>query len=244
MGSYNGQVEGGHRQLPPHKKYVVVKREEKGQGTQRKSRVAHEKMILTKIKDGMSMFLPKYYINVECSEGEQELMADFLNYPTLAEYVAKNRDTISYQTKIYLGYIIAQSLRYLQEYQIAHLDLKPSNIMLCKKMMVKLIDFGESYHPDVKGTSHPTQIISPASPSPTPHQKTISTPTATPIRTISSPSELSSMSSFSPASPSTSTISATAIRPTAGPVSPTTGSARPRATQASGKARSSLSCSC
>ena len=77
-------------------------------------------------------------------------MVDFINYPTLSDYVAKNKDSLSYQTKIYLGYIIAQGLRYLQEYQIAHLDLKPSNIMLYKKMMIKLIDFGESYHPDVR----------------------------------------------------------------------------------------------
>lgn len=79
-------------------------------------------------------------------------MVDFINYPTLSDYITKNKDSLSYQTKIYLGYIIAQGLRYLQEYQIAHLDLKPSNIMLYKKMMIKLIDFGESYHPDVKST--------------------------------------------------------------------------------------------
>ncbi len=56
---------------------------------------------------------------------------------------------MSYHTKIFFGYIIAQALRYLQEYNIVHLDLKPPNIMLYKNMMVKLIDFGESYHPDV-----------------------------------------------------------------------------------------------
>lgn len=82
-------------------------------------------------------------------------MADYLNYPTLADYVSKNLETVSYQTKIYLGYTIAQGLRYLQEYQIAHLDLKPSNIMFSKKMMLKFIDFGESYHPDLKSNSFP-----------------------------------------------------------------------------------------
>lgn len=94
------------------------------------------------------MFLPKYYLNTDkLNESEGELMVDFINYPTLADYVTKNKDSLSYQTKIYLSFIIAQGLRYLQEYQIAHLDLKPSNIMLYKKMMIKLIDFGESYHP-------------------------------------------------------------------------------------------------
>lgn len=90
-------------------------------------------------------------------------MVDYLNHPTLAEYIAKNKETMSYQTKIYLAYIIAQGLRYLQEYQIAHLDLKPANIMVCKQLMVKLIDFGESYHPEVKGTPSFTQVTSPAS---------------------------------------------------------------------------------
>lgn len=30
-----------------------------------------------------------------------------------------------------------------------HLDLKPNNIMIFCNMLVKLIDFGESYHPEV-----------------------------------------------------------------------------------------------
>ena len=141
---------------PPHKKYIVIKREDKSQLQEgKKSRIVHEKYILKKIKNGTSMFLPKYYLNSDKqNENNGELMVDFINYPTLSDYVAKNKDSLSYQTKIYLGYIIAQGLRYLQEYQIAHLDLKPSNIMLYKKMMIKLIDFGESYHPELKSNSH------------------------------------------------------------------------------------------
>jgi len=46
------------------------------------------------------------------------------------------------QTKIYLVYMITQGLRYLKDYRIAHLDLKPSNIMMHSKLTVKLIDFG------------------------------------------------------------------------------------------------------
>ncbi len=62
---------------------------------------------------------------------------------------------MSYQTKLYFGYIIAQSLRYLTEYKIVHLDLKPSNIMLSKLMIIKLIDFGESFHPQVNSNIFP-----------------------------------------------------------------------------------------
>lgn len=46
--------------------------------------------------------------------------------------------------------MISQSLRYLSEYKIAHLDLKPTNIMTNRKLTIKLIDFGESYHPELK----------------------------------------------------------------------------------------------
>lgn len=112
-------------------------------------------------------------------------MMDYINHPTLAEYITKNKDTMSYQTKIYLGYIIAQGLRYLQEYQIAHLDLKPANIMVCKQLMVKLIDFGESYHPEVKSTPSFMQITNPASPSPTQPPKITSILSTIIIRTMS-----------------------------------------------------------
>ena len=43
---------------------------------------------------------------------------------------------------IYFFFMIIQGLRCLKDYSIAHLDLKPSNVMIGKKMGVKLIDFG------------------------------------------------------------------------------------------------------
>jgi serine/threonine protein kinase len=117
-----------------------------------KSRIAHERFILQKIKNGISMFLPKYYLLAEKDNSyENDLLVDYINYPNLSEYLSKNKYSISLQTKIYLLVMITQGLRYLQEYKIAHLDLKPTNIMMHRKLGIKLIDFGESYHPDVKG---------------------------------------------------------------------------------------------
>lgn len=99
------------------------------------------------------MFVPKYYLNVERLNDENELLIECIDYPNLATFIEMQKNTMSYQTKIYFCSMIAQALRYLQEYQITHLDLKPSNIMLSSKMIVKIIDFGESHHPDFTSTA-------------------------------------------------------------------------------------------
>ncbi len=82
-----------------------------------KSRIAHEKLILTKIKNGLSIFLPKYYILADKNdELKNDLLMDYINFPTLGEYVKLHKDTISIQSKLFLVYIIAQALRSLKEY--------------------------------------------------------------------------------------------------------------------------------
>ena len=51
---------------------------------------------------------------------------------------------------MYFGLLISQGLRFLKDYKIVHLDLKPTNIMVGKKLDLKFIDFAESYHPSFK----------------------------------------------------------------------------------------------
>jgi len=72
---------------------------------------------------------------------------DFIPFKTLRDYLKSNRDSMSLITKIYLILSITQSLRYIRDFRIVHLDLKPSNIMIFCNLLIKLIDFGESYHP-------------------------------------------------------------------------------------------------
>lgn len=47
--------------------------------------------------------------------------------------------------------MISQGLRYLKDYGVVHLDIKLNNILIGKKLAIKIIDFGESFHCDLKG---------------------------------------------------------------------------------------------
>ncbi len=55
---------------------------------------------------------------------------------------------------MYLILQILQSLRFISGFGVVHLDVKENNIMVLKKLICKLIDFGESYHYKVYGSSH------------------------------------------------------------------------------------------
>lgn len=47
----------------------------------------------------------------------------------------------------YLKYL-AQGIKFLKDHDIVHLDIKPTNLLFGSGV-VKLTDFGESYHPQV-----------------------------------------------------------------------------------------------
>ncbi len=67
----------------PLRKYIIIKREERN--VSGKSRVAHERFILTKIKFGLSMFLPKYYLLAEKDNFyENDLLVDYIPSPNLS----------------------------------------------------------------------------------------------------------------------------------------------------------------
>lgn len=91
----------------------------------------------------MSIFLPQYYLLAEKESGNKKgILSDFINHPNLYEYCKKFHLSNSFHTKIFFSILIAQGIRYLRDYNIAHLDLKPTNIMTNKKLNLKLIDFG------------------------------------------------------------------------------------------------------
>lgn len=48
---------------------------------------------------------------------------------------------------------IANALIFLKSHSIVHMDLSGSNIVVVRDLMVKIIDFGEAYHPYVDAAS-------------------------------------------------------------------------------------------
>lgn len=141
-------------QMIPTRKRVAVKRDERERGG--RSRVAHEKLILEQMRNGNANLLLKYYSVAEQGGPlENALLMEYSEFPNLEEFMSLRKDTMVLHTKIYLVYLVACALKFLQEYRVVHLDLKPANILLQKKMMIKVIDFGESYHPDLKYKHNP-----------------------------------------------------------------------------------------
>ena len=114
----------------------------------------HEIEILKQIKNENPLFVPRYYIP---NNKNNYLLMDYIDSKTLTEFIEAFRGHLSLLTKLFLMFTISQSMRYLKEHNIVHLDLKPSNILMHQKMLIKLIDFGESYHPQVNdyGIHHP-----------------------------------------------------------------------------------------
>lgn len=67
---------------------------------------------------------------------------EMINGEPLDVFVKVRSATISFKTKLYLLLNIIYGIRHLIKYEIVHLDLKPINIMVCKQLITKILDFG------------------------------------------------------------------------------------------------------
>ena len=128
---------------------MVIKRENRPHGKN-----LHEYRVLVEMRNSINNLFPKYYIpmNLQKKYKHDEnplIMMDFLPDGNLVEFMRNRKKSISLLTKIYLLHSIASALRHLEGYKIVHLDVKPNNIMLAPGLQIKMIDFGEAFHPNV-----------------------------------------------------------------------------------------------
>lgn len=104
------------------------------------------------MKGGSCIFFPKYYLNVDQdSVYSKKLFMDYIQGETLDAFLDNNQNTISLFSKVFILLQIIQACRFLMQFGIVHLDLKELNIIVTKRMGIKLIDFGESYQYDICG---------------------------------------------------------------------------------------------
>ena len=53
---------------------------------------------------------------------------------------------------MYLIVNISNGLRFIDDYNVVHMDLNLNNILVYKDYLTKLIDFGEAFSPKVKSS--------------------------------------------------------------------------------------------
>jgi len=113
----------------------------------------HELNIVRKLKSCHSAYLLKYYEVIQSDKHAslaKKVLLDATSYPCLGEFMRSHKKTITLRTKLIILSHVAHGLRFLKNYDIVHNDLKINNILVvAKDMLIKLIDFGESYHPEV-----------------------------------------------------------------------------------------------
>lgn len=65
---------------------------------------------------------------------------------SLDKYMRVNKKTVTLQTITRLMEHTLKGLMFLKEKNIAHLDIKPNNIIVSRDLSAKLSDFGQAFH--------------------------------------------------------------------------------------------------
>jgi serine/threonine protein kinase len=82
---------------------------------------------------------PRQVLYNEC------VLVDYYTYKGVDNFTLMNKMSISPITLLYMVTQIALSIRFMKNIHMAHLDLKPNNLMLGKNLLVKTADLAEAY---------------------------------------------------------------------------------------------------
>lgn len=72
-----------------------------------------------------------------------DYIGDFLN---LGQFNEIHKNSFFLHSKMHIFIHLANSLKFLEELEVTHMDLSVNNVIVTKEYMIKLIDFGEAYH--------------------------------------------------------------------------------------------------
>ena len=97
------------------------------------------------------MFLSKYYQCINTNlEFQNSVLMDFLHpVQPLSKFICNVGKSFSFSTYLYIMVNVMEGLRFIGSHNIVHMNLSMKNILIYNNLMIKLIDFGESYHKDV-----------------------------------------------------------------------------------------------
>lgn len=105
-------------------------------------------------------------------EYQDMLFMDSCKHRSIDSLLKSQETFLSPLNRLFLVYSAAQALRFIHKHSIIHLDIKPANILVGRNFLLRLTDFGESYHPQLCNSSISNslcQTTTPVSLSPTPH---------------------------------------------------------------------------
>jgi serine/threonine protein kinase len=92
-------------------------------------------------------YIPKYYHSIQDKyEYRPYLLMDYVPGNNLTQEMEKKRESLTHSGKLHILTHLSNAIRFLHEKSIAHLDLSPSNILVVKDFLIKIVDFGEAYH--------------------------------------------------------------------------------------------------
>ena len=112
-------------------------------------KIKKEKVILSQLKNKRNKFLPYFYYTTQ--EGYKEsIFCQFYQHKSLRHWLSSYGYFSSMFTKISLCLFICYGAKFLHENSIIHRDLKLANILIDPKPSIKIIDFGEAFHPNVE----------------------------------------------------------------------------------------------
>ncbi len=88
-------------------------------------------------------YLARYFHTVQPNyDYKHLLLMDYVQGLNLFQEMYYTSNTCTLATRLFILSHIANAIRFLESYQVAHLDLNPNNIIVDSSKLIKVIDFG------------------------------------------------------------------------------------------------------